>query len=52
MIKAEISTIDEVLEKSRVKAHIRTRKGKLERVKEFSRKGEIGKKDISLRVRN
>jgi len=39
MIKAEISTIDEEFEKSRVKAHIRTRRGKLERVREFSRKG-------------
>jgi len=41
MIKAEISTIDEEFEKSRVKAHVRTRKGKLERVKEFERKGEV-----------
>jgi len=40
MIKAEISTIDQEFEKSRVKAHVRTRKGKLERVKEFERKGE------------
>jgi len=39
MVKAEISTIEEEFNKSRVKAHIRTRKGKLERVKEFERKG-------------
>jgi hypothetical protein len=37
----EISTIDEEFEKSRVKAHTRTRKGKLERVREFSKKGDV-----------
>jgi len=35
----EVSTIDEEFEKSRVKAHTRTRKGKMERVKEHERKG-------------
>jgi len=49
MVKAEISTIEEEFEKSQVKAHIRTRKGKLERVKEFSRKGGLGRsKDKAL----
>jgi len=37
-----------ILEKSRVKAHVRTRKGKLERVKEFERKGELRR--IEVRV--
>jgi hypothetical protein len=45
MQEVRVVTIDEEfeeLEKSRVKAHVRTRKGKLERVKEFERRG--GKK--------
>jgi len=41
----EVTTIGEEFEKSRVKSHVRTRKGKLERVKEFERKG--GKLPIS-----
>jgi len=36
-----IVSLDEEFEKSRVKAHVRTRKGKLERVKEFERKGKV-----------
>jgi len=34
----DVTTIDEEFEKSRVKTHLRTKKGKLERVKEFERK--------------
>jgi hypothetical protein len=43
MIKAEINSIDEELlvNKSRVKGFLRTRKGKLERVKEFERKSGL-----------
>jgi len=44
MKKLYVVSIDEEFEKSRVKAHVRTRKGKLERVKEFERKGEVGEK--------
>jgi len=44
MIKATISSIDEEFRKSRVKGFVRTRKGKLERVKEFERKD--GKRDL------
>jgi len=40
MLKATISTINEEFEKSRVKAYTRTRKGHLERVKEYGRRGE------------
>jgi len=47
MIKAEISTIEEEFEKSQVKAHVRTRRGKLERVKEFSRAGSKNQLPIS-----
>lgn len=43
MKKVLVVTLDEEFEKARVKAHVRTRKGKLERVQEFQRKGE-GKK--------
>lgn len=40
MDKIYVVTIDEEFEKSKVKSHTRTRKGKMERVKEFERKGE------------
>jgi hypothetical protein len=40
MQKAIITTIEEEFKKSKVKAHVRTKRGKLERVKEFSRTGE------------
>jgi hypothetical protein len=48
MFKAEISTLDEEFEKSRVKGYIRTRRGKMERVKEFQRTGGGKKKLGSL----
>lgn len=48
----EVRTIDEEFEKSRVKAHVRTRKGKMERVKEhwktdpkYSRSYHVMKKE-------
>jgi len=36
-----VSTIGEEFEKARVKAHVRTRKGKMERVREFERIGKF-----------
>jgi hypothetical protein len=36
---AYVVSIDEEFEKSRVKAHVRTRRGKIERVREFERAG-------------
>ena len=39
MKQVYVVSLDEEFEKSRVKAHVRTRKGKLERVQEFERKG-------------
>jgi len=36
-----VSTIEEEFKKARVKAHVRTRKGKMERVREFERKGKF-----------
>jgi len=46
MKKVYVISLDEEFEKSRVKAHTRTRKGKLERVKEFERRGEKKEFDI------
>lgn len=39
MSKIYVTTIDEEFEKSRVKGFVRTRKGRMERVKEFERRG-------------
>jgi hypothetical protein len=52
MIKAKIVSLDEEFEKSRVKAHVRTRKGKLERVKEYSRYLDKDKYGLTLGMRN
>lgn len=38
--KLYLTTLDEALEKGRVKGHVRTKKGKMERVKEHSRAGK------------
>lgn len=45
----EISTIDEEFEKAQVKGFTRTKRGKLERVSPFERKGEkkMGKKELA-----
>ena len=51
---AKIVSIDEEFEKSRVRAHVRTKKGKMERVKEHSRTKylEKDKSGLTLRMRN
>lgn len=42
--------IDKEFEKARVKGFLRTRKGKLERIKEHQRKGEKKEKAVKVRV--
>ena len=44
MKQVYVVSLDEEFEKAKVKAHLRTRKGKMERVQEFQRKGSGGLK--------
>lgn len=51
----KVVSIEEEFEKSRVKAHVRTKKGKMERVKEHSRMSKYLEKDksgLTLGMRN